>query len=40
VIYDVRTSCAVRLGQLTAPRQGTVVVTLEALDALAGARPR
>jgi hypothetical protein len=39
VVYDVRTSCAVRLGQLTAPRQGTVVVTLEALDALAGARP-
>jgi hypothetical protein len=36
VVYDVRTSCAVRLSQQTAPRQGTVVVTLESLDALAG----
>jgi hypothetical protein len=36
VVYDVRTSCAVRLAGQTAPRQGTVVVTLEALDALAG----
>ena len=40
VIYDVRTSCAVRLAQQTAPRQGTVVVTLETLDALAGRKPR
>jgi hypothetical protein len=39
VVYDVRTSCAVRLSQQTAPRQGTVVVTLEALDALAGRKP-
>lgn len=39
VVYDVRTSCAVRLAQQTAPRQGTVVVTLEALDALAGRKP-
>jgi len=40
VVYDVRTSCAVRLAQQTAPRQGTVVVTLETLDALAGRKPR
>jgi hypothetical protein len=39
VVYDVRTSCAVRLAQQTAPRQGTVVVTLETLDALAGRKP-
>jgi hypothetical protein len=39
VVYDVRTSCAVRLGQQTAPRQGTLVVTLETLDALAGRKP-
>ena len=35
VVYDLRTSCAVRLAQQSAPKQGTVVVTLEALDALA-----
>ncbi len=40
VVYDVRTSCAVRLARQTAPRQGTVVVTLETLDALAGRKPR
>ena len=40
VVYDVRTSCAVRLAQQTAPKQGTVVVTLEVLDALAGRKPR
>jgi len=39
VVYDVRTSCAVRLAQQTAPRQGTLVVTLETLDALAGRKP-
>lgn len=39
VVYDVRVSCAVRLAGQTAPRQGTVVVTLEALDALAGRKP-
>ncbi len=39
VVYDVRTSCAVRLAQQTAPRQGTLVITLEALDALAGRKP-
>jgi len=36
VVFDLRTSCAIRLAEQTAPRQGTVVVTLEALDALAG----
>ncbi len=40
VVYDLRTSCAVRLAQQTAPRQGTVVVTLETVDALAGRKPR
>ncbi len=40
VVYDLRTSCAVRLAQQSAPKQGTVVVTLEALDALAGRKPR
>jgi hypothetical protein len=39
VVYDVRASCAVRLAGQTAPRQGTVVVTLESLDALAGKKP-
>jgi hypothetical protein len=39
VVYDVRTSCAVRLAQQTAPRQGTMVVTLETIDALAGRKP-
>jgi hypothetical protein len=39
IVYDVRISCAVRLAQQTAPRTGTVVVTLEALDALAGRKP-
>jgi hypothetical protein len=39
VVYDVRTSCAVRLAQQTAPRAGTLVVTLETLDALAGRKP-
>ena len=36
IVFDVRASCAVRLSQQTAPRQGTAVVTLETLDALAG----
>jgi hypothetical protein len=40
VVYDLRTSCAVRLAGQTAPRQGLVVVTMEALDALAGRKPR
>ena len=36
VVYDVRTSCALRLAQQTAPRKGTLVVTLETLNALGG----
>jgi hypothetical protein len=40
VIYDVRTSCAVRLAGQTAPRAGTAIVTLETLDALAGRKAR
>jgi hypothetical protein len=40
VVYDLRTSCAVRLAQQTAPKQGTVVVTMESLDALGGRKPR
>jgi len=36
VVFDLRTSCAVRLAQQTAPRQGLAVVTLESLDALGG----
>ena len=40
VVFDVRTSCAVRLSQQTAPRQGTTVVTLETLDALAGRKAK
>ncbi len=40
VVYDLRTSCAVRLAGQTAPRQGTMVVTMESLDALAGRKPR
>ena len=39
VVFDLRTSCAVRLAQQTAPRQGTAIVTLETLDALAGRKP-
>ncbi len=35
-VFDLRTSCAIRLAQQTAPRQGTVIVTLETLDALGG----
>jgi hypothetical protein len=40
VVFDLRASCAVRLAQQTAPKQGTVVVTMESLDALAGRQPR
>lgn len=39
VVYDLRTSCAIRLAQQTAPKQGTAIVTLESLDALGGRRP-
>ncbi len=38
VVFDLKTSCAVRLARQTAPKQGTIVVTLESLDALAGGR--
>jgi hypothetical protein len=38
VVFDLRASCAVRLAQQTAPRQGTLIVTLETLDALAGTK--
>jgi hypothetical protein len=40
VVFDIRASCAVRLAQQTAPKTGTVVVTIEALDALAGRKAR
>ena len=40
VVFDMRVSCAVRLSQQTAPRQGTAVVTLETLDALAGRKAK
>lgn len=39
VVFDLRGSCAVRLAQQTAPRKGTLVITLETLDALAGRKP-
>jgi hypothetical protein len=39
VVFDLRASCAVRLAQQTAPRKGTLVITLETLDALAGKKP-
>jgi len=39
VVYDLRTSCAIRLAPQTAPRKGTLIVTLETLDALAGRKP-
>jgi hypothetical protein len=40
VVFDLRTSCAVRLAGQTAPRQGTMVVTIESLDALGGRKAR
>lgn len=40
VVFDLRTSCAVRLAGQTAPRQGTMVVTIESLDGLAGRKAR
>jgi hypothetical protein len=40
IVFDLRTSCAVRLTGLTAPKAGTLVVTLEGLDALAGQAAR
>ena len=40
IVFDLRTSCAVRLAGLTAPKAGTLVVTIEGLDALAGTGAR
>jgi hypothetical protein len=36
VIFDAQRSCDVRLDRQTAPRDGTAVIALETLDALAG----
>ena len=36
VVFDARRSCDVRLGRQTAPHEGTELVSLETLDALAG----
>lgn len=38
VVFDAERSCDVRLARTTAPSAGTIVVTLETLDALAAAR--
>jgi len=38
VVYDLRGSCALRLAEQTAPTAGTIVITLESLDALAGVK--
>jgi len=38
VVFDLRGSCAIRLAEQTAPKQGTVVITIESLDALGGRR--
>ncbi len=40
IVFDLRTSCAVRLAGLTAPKAGTLVVTMEGFDALAGSPAR
>ncbi|MGH2473823.1 MAG: hypothetical protein ACRDIL_01050, partial [Candidatus Limnocylindrales bacterium] len=37
VVFDAARSCAVRLERETAPREGTMVVTLETLDGLSTA---
>ena len=39
VIFDARRSCEVRLARQTASREGLRLVSLEALDRLAGTRP-
>jgi hypothetical protein len=39
VVFDARRSCEVRLARLTGPRAGLRLVSLEALDRLAGRRP-
>jgi hypothetical protein len=36
VVFDAARSCSVRLASQTAPHDGTLVVTIETLDALAG----
>jgi hypothetical protein len=38
VVFDARRSCDVRLDRQTAPHDGTALVSLETLDALAGPR--
>jgi hypothetical protein len=38
VVFDVARSCSVRLAGLTAPHQGTAIMTLESLDTLAERR--
>jgi hypothetical protein len=39
VIFDARRSCEVRLARQTASREGLRLISLEALDRLAGTRP-
>jgi hypothetical protein len=39
VIFDARRSCEVRLARQSASREGLRLVSLEALDRLAGTRP-
>ncbi|MCU0482670.1 MAG: hypothetical protein MUC54_00095 [Chloroflexi bacterium] len=38
VVFDLRGSCALRLAERTGPKVGLIVITIESLDALAGAR--
>jgi hypothetical protein len=38
VVFDLRSSCAVRLAERTGPKAGLIVITIESLDALAGTR--
>ncbi|MBM4408503.1 MAG: hypothetical protein FJ038_07890 [Chloroflexi bacterium] len=38
VLFDGRRSCEIRLARMTAPREGTRVLTLESLSRLAGVR--
>jgi hypothetical protein len=39
VVFDAERSCEVRLGRQYAPRAGTAIVPLEALDRLATGAP-
>ena len=39
VVFDARRSCDVRLARQTAPHDGTALVSLETLDALAAPAP-